>query len=468
MSRPLAPNKKRSAVRTVFDGKSPQELVRLYDANGPSWVGAYLDDQADLVSLMRWRVQVWSTETNEFRWVESPRIGSLLETNLSGFQSERVQDFVRQMARELIAVGEVALVRFRVNGHPLWRVLPLDPGSYEVISTDKKTREPTRLGWPTEPGATKKDSEPAWVEADREDIYRVFRPDSRYVRMPTSPLWRILPDVRRFDTSTRALHRLVASLLRLNKILVIKGEQSQLGSVGPNGQEELGDLGLQIDDFLEASSRALGDNHETDSASTIPGIWVSSEENPLSVVDVGSPVDPALMDLKVDALNDAARGLPGPRSALVDGEGAAHRMLNDNNLRTAIYQSLRPVAYVIAHALTAAVLHPSLSGLGEGGTILVDGVPSPRGAFRVWPDEHSLTPPEAPSFSDLLQAVEAGVLSPMAFLERANLTQHAPETGDMSLEQFVLAMKTGGLGGDGKSREPLFLEALFRDSDSGK
>jgi hypothetical protein len=456
VSRPIA-NRRRSVVRRRFDGKSSQELVRIYDEDGPSWVGQFLDDHADLVALMRFRVQVWSSETGAYQWVDMPSIASILEANLIGYQAERVADFVRMLAREVLAVGEAALVEFSTPFGPRWRVLPLDPGSYVVVDEDPKSKEPLRLGWPTEPGATSKDGAPAWVEANHDKIWRIYRPNPRFVRAAMSPLWRALPDVRRFDIATRSLHRLAASTLRLNKILVLKGNLKDLGVTHPNGQEELGPLGRQLDDFLSASDRRAQDYAEDDLTSTIPGIWISEEDNPIEVVDAGPVVDPELVGLKLDALTDAARGLPGPLSALIEGEGAATRLLNDDNLRTAIHQALRPIASVVAHGLTVAVLHPNLPE-----SIEINGAAVPRQLFRVWPDELFLTS-EAPVFGDIKAAADAGYITAVPVREALDLSEHAPQLPPgVSEEEYRLQLATA----KGRRSAAVDVEEWLSDKDS--
>jgi hypothetical protein len=404
------------------DKLTPSELIRRADANGPGVVGYYLDMVADLASRFGYEVQLWNPATGSFEWWNNPIVTSQVSGKLIGPQGERSTEFIRAMARDVAGVGEVGFAPVDVDAGIRYRVLPVDPGSYHVVSK-KDDGTPLRLAFPGYEGMGKpkerqdEASQPGFLFIDADKVWRVYRPHPRFWAQPYSPLMRVLQDLRRFENASRAFHRAVASQLINAKILAIRASQRDLGHVSSDGKPGLSPgLASQINNLLDGFEHSLLDYEEEWASSAAPHLWVSSEDTPLELVDLGPVVDEGLQLAKEDALKDIARGLNVPQESIVNGIGSATRLLNEDNLREGIEEAVRPLAALVANALTTAFLHPALRRLGpdlmlseEGRSVAIEDV-------RIWPNQLSVTSDD-PDIDDIFRAVEIGALEPQAITE---------------------------------------------------
>lgn len=412
-------DKKKSLMSRSFGGKSEIEQIRWYDENGPSVIGFYLDLKASMIRLVDYKVQVWDKEEADWVWSENPEVQAIPKKHLLGLHNESLHEIAAKIAREIEAVGEVGFAKIVkddiVQGYT---TVPLDPGSYEVLESDKDGY-PLRIAVKMTRGAkggrgVDYDSSTDFMVLDTENIHRVFKPHPRWLDEPFTPLVRALPDIRRYDNSGRALHRAIASVLLLARVLWFKGSKNDIARVKGQGHE-LGHLGHQLAQLTEFSERAITDYDETEIQSAMAYPIVSEE--PPQLIEIGKVIEPEILEVKKDALGDVARGLNIPMSVLVEGQGAAQRMLNEWLQDKAFKETaIFPLARLVANGLTACFLQPKLDELGYEGQ-----------AYRIWPDEITITDEEPedekPSLDQLLEAVCKGIISPRAFVEKAGLDE---------------------------------------------
>lgn len=426
---PFQPQQKRTGFLSKLRGQtSASEAIRKADEEGPGIVGFYLDLKADVTALVDYRIQRWDRVALEWTWDDHPAASSALATDLLGVNGERIDEFARHFAREMEAVGEVGFAPVEMDGMVRYRTLSLDPGSFEITEKNKDGTA-KMLGFK----GTRAAKRPAkgqeshdWIEIPADSVIRILRPHPRWFAEPYTPLARALGDVRRYENATRALHRAVASQLINSGLLWFQGSHKDLvqpnansGRNGRvNGQQRLGFLGQQIQGLMDAGERALTDYDETQVQSAMFHPIVS-EEAPPQFINIGETVDPNLLDLKRDALEDFARDVNIPMSVLVEGQGAAQRLLNEWLQDKSFKQtSIMPDARRVGAGLTVAFLHPRLQRLAEREPrlFLQDGQQIPVTDFRIYPDEASITQDE-PEIDDIKHAVECGILSPEALID---------------------------------------------------
>lgn len=445
ISRPIAVDRGRNRTAAVAPlrpksknrrGRGPDgsvtEKIRTADENGPGVVGYYLDYVADLVARFRMEVQVWDSGQGSYVSWSDPVVTTALNSRLVGSQGEEVPDFVRSIARDIAAVGEVGFAKLPGSPPTYW-VLPVDPGSYHVVDAEKDGT-PTVLAWPSRKGLTKPrrmptgGQDPDWLYFQGDQVRRFLRPHPRYHGEPFSPLMRVMPDVRRFQGAGRALHRAVASRLVNSNILAIKAGDGDLG-VDPSGNVSIGPrLGDQISSLLDDFESSLLDVDEKLFLSAAPHIFVSDQDKPMEVVDLGPVVEPTIAAAKDDALIDIARGLSLPQEVLVNGIGSAHRLLNERNLREGIEEAIRPLARLVASVITTGFLRPALEVLPSG-ALVRDGLEVQPGTVRLWPSQLSLSA-DSPDIDDLFRAVEMGILDPDILARALEAEDHRLDLGD--------------------------------------
>jgi len=300
------------------DVKAKQEQVLHYDKNGPGFVGFYLDLYSTLAAEFPLVIQ----EYVDGRWqlAQGGRPGELL-AEIKGVGEDQKQ-FHQANCRAFKAVGEVAFWP-NANGHANgWhRDLP------HTIKSHGK--HPTMKGRPnvylceSSPGVAKEYKPDAAPPSGLHvvpyaQMRRVWAPDTEYSSLPTSSLFRILSDIRRYETFNRNVQRSGTAALLLAGLLWIEGDAKDVvGSPSPMAQSSaeaaLGPLGKQIRSLMKAAQRNVDDTDERQVASAMahPFVYKTKPER----VEIGKAVDPGMLQAKADALADAARGVDGPMSA---------------------------------------------------------------------------------------------------------------------------------------------------------
>lgn len=431
--RPAGRGKGAGILSRMRGNESAAQMIRKYDEEGPGIVGFYLDLKADVIGLVDFEVQRWSSQGLDWQWDTHPAASSALANDLVGPNGERLPEFARHYARELEAVGEVGFAPVKTANGTRYRVLPIDPGSYEIVG--KENGQPSVLGFkgsrtakrPTSPeeAANRED----WVEIPVDQIFRIYRPHPKWFAEPYTPLARALIDIRRYENASRALHRAVASQLINGGLLWFKGTANDLkptqganrrrvSNTGEGGR--LGHLGIQIKSIMDAGERSLADYDETEVESAMFHPVVTAEVPP-QFIDSGKAVDRDLLDVKQNALEDFARSVNIPMSVLVEGQGAAQRLLNEwLQDKTFKQTSIMPLARRVAAGLTVAFLHPRLRELQQREPgLFIDpktNTAIPITDFRIWPNEASITQDE-PDIADIKDAVKCGVANPDMWLD---------------------------------------------------
>lgn len=436
------------------------EAIRHADENGPGVVGFYLDLKSDVLGLLDFRLQQWDRVALKWQWSSHPAASSAIATDLVGTRGERLEDFARKFSRELETAGELGFAPIEVpvpGRNPdgsqktvtRYGVFSLDKGSYEVLEKHKGSGKPKTIGFRGAADAKKPRSindaraDEDWVVVDADLIVRIYNPHPRWFSEPYTPLARALNDIRRFDNAGRAVHRGVVNQILNSGFLWFKGSPKDLVQNIPQtrrnrGREEvqLGWLGEQINSILDAGERSLMDYEETDTRSAL---WhpIVTEEEPPRVIDAKQPIDPNLLNVKRDALEDFARSVNIPMSILIEGQGSAQRLLNEWLQDKAFKQtSVMPSARMVAGGLTVGFLHPRLRAVAaRQPNLFIEQIADdvqvqiPETDFRIWPDETSITQDE-PEIADVAEAVKAGVLRREAWSEALDGQDHFLELPD--------------------------------------
>ena len=108
---------------------------------------------------------------------------------------------------------------------------------------------------------------------------------------------------------------------------------------------------------MDAGKKHLEDVHEDMVSAAMPHAIVTP--NPVEYIDMGRPIDAAVIEAKRDALEDIARSAPLPRSVIVEGLGSSERNLNNYLQDETLKQTaVIPPVMRACQGLTLAFLHP--------------------------------------------------------------------------------------------------------------
>ena len=350
-------------TKTWFGGsgnnvRDKQTQIVAYDRHGPGFVGFYLDLYSTIageIPLMLAHTPDGATTPERF---EGGRANALL-AGIRGVDIDQ-QEFHQQNCRQMEAVGEIALWPHKQGPASGWHTaLPHIVGSHGKHPTKKGL--PAAYDVPLVEKGNVKDGTAIRVPYDH--MRRIWRPDITYRLDAYSPLFRILNDIRRFQTLNRGIQRRAAALIILQGLLWIEGDASdvvpQPDKQTGNANKRLGPLGKQIQSLLKSAQRNSDDVDEKLAASAFPHPFVYGNEP--KHIEFGSAIPERVLEGKRDALEDSARGVSGPMSAIVDGQGAAQRLLNEWRQETAVMQAAANLSRRVASGYTKAILSKQLT-----------------------------------------------------------------------------------------------------------
>ena len=350
-------------TKTWFGGsgnnvRDKQTQIVAYDRHGPGFVGFYLDLYSTIageIPLMLAHTPDGATTPERF---EGGRANALL-AGIRGVDVDQ-QEFHQQNCRQMEAVGEIALWPHEKGPDSGWHTaLP------HIVTSHGK--HPTKKGLPAAYDVPLvyggKFGDGNAIRVPYTHMRRIWRPDITYRLDAYSPLFRILNDIRRFQTLNRGIQRRAAALIILQGLLWIEGDASdvvpQPDKQTGNANKRLGPLGKQIQSLLKSAQRNSDDVDEKLAASAFPHPFVYGNEP--KHIEFGSAIPERVLEGKRDALEDSARGVSGPMSAIVDGQGAAQRLLNEWRQETAVMQAAANLSRRVASGYTKAILAKQLT-----------------------------------------------------------------------------------------------------------
>lgn len=300
-----------------------QKKVQDYDRNGPGVLGYYLDTIALMASLCPLYPEV---RTPAGTWERS--YDPILVVAVAGYRSKLMSqsDLVYTAVRGREAVGEV------------WHVADPDVGFNVTLNGQVNGRAFT------------------WVDAygvsrvvDLQRVWRSIVPDLYEPWLPTSPVRRALPELRRLRAAVRNQIRSAESRLIVNGLLAFPSDSggtqplTPAASLAGDGDgPELTGIQQVIDDYLTLAREAY--QNDDSPAAAVPFPY---EGAPAQLVELGRMIDPSAMEAERAATAGFARAVNFPEQLLTAGPGAANHwneyLLQETQVKLGLVPKLKPV-----------------------------------------------------------------------------------------------------------------------------
>jgi len=313
----------RSKMRTASSsGEKWQRQVIKYDREGPGILGYYLDTVALLASLCPLIVEV---REKDGTWTRSD--DPVLAVALAGYKSSLTSqpELVASHVRHREGLGECWVIFSDDLGWVVQTVpnVTVAAGGDVIDFTDlygMKRRVPKSRVWKS------------WV------------PDPYEPWLPTSPVRRALPELRRLLASTRNQTRSAESRLVTNGMVAFRPDASgsrPLRNVGDGGPQRDGAEKI-VDDFITLAQEAF---HDDDAPSAgVPFPYVGEPAVP---IELGRGIDQNAMAVEEKALEAFARAVNFPAQLLTMGPGAANHwnewLLQESQHKMGLAPKMMPV-----------------------------------------------------------------------------------------------------------------------------
>lgn len=292
-----------------------QEKVKDYDRNGPGVLGYYLDT----VSLMASLCPLYPEERNaagDWERSEDP----VLIAAVAGFRGKLQSqiDLVTSAVRSRESLGCVWIIHDRQTG---WNVTNSVAGGGGT----------PHISWIDLYGDAR--------ETPTKDVFRSWVPDPYEPHLPTSPIRRAIPDLRRLRSVVRNQTRAADSRAIVNGILAFPpepGENNRPFATGQAGQD-LSGVDQQIEDFLELSTMAFGDDDLTAAYAPFP-----YKGTPPQWVAIGREIDQTALEAETVATSSFARAVNFPEQLLTQGPGQSTHWNEYLTQESAVKMGLSP------------------------------------------------------------------------------------------------------------------------------
>lgn len=413
-----------------------EEMLRDFDRNGPSFLGFYLDLVSEFGAMCDLEHQTWDAKKG---WVRREE-GAVDLRSIRGVYGQDLAAIVASMIRKFELPGEMAWIPVDI---PLD---PSDPDSETEVrimvrslwTIEDKKRNGARILIVRDDPDLRPGEDGYWVIPE-EQAHRLWRPDDDYPLRHWTPLQRGISELRTHRNIGRTISRSAASKLLNADIFWIQGEARDLAVLprndgagqNPGEGRRLGYLGVVIQKMIAAAKENLDDIREEKVAAAFPHPLVTPNEP--KRVEVGRPYDPEAIAAKRDAMEDFARGQNIPMSVLVEGQGAARRLLNEIKQDSAFKEtSIFPKLARVCNAITGAWLRPMLTDGGMDPGLVAN--------ERIWFTKSALEPEGGPK--EIGDAVKAGVLERRAWAEALGRGDYLLDLPDGVTEmEFFLTLR---------------------------
>ena len=274
-----------------------QAKIIKYDREGPGVVGYYLDTVALLASLCPLVVE---EQNRSGVWERSD--DPVLNVLVSGYrtplfeQHELVANHVR--ARE--GVGEAWIIWSKDVG---WHICTV-PNVSAVSGVQGAVQ------WTDLYGITRK--------TPGEHVYRSWVPDPWQPWLPTSPVRRALPNIKRIHSAVRSQIRAADSRMVMNGLLAFEDENEsrplrpEAGEDGP-GREGIDDV---IGSYLDLAQTGFTDDDSVAAAVPFPYLGKAAQ-----YIELGRDIDQWAVPMEDKGIEGFARDVNFPAKLLTEGAG---------------------------------------------------------------------------------------------------------------------------------------------------
>lgn len=303
-------------------GTEWQRRVIRYDRDGPGVLGYYLDTVGLLASLCP---LIPETMGRDGVWMRSD--DPVLNVTLAGYKSELFSqpELVANHTRHREALGECWIIWSEDIG---WIVA--------TIPNVTSTRSGDSIDF-TDPYGNKR-------RISKERAWKSWIPDPYEPWLPTSPVRRAIPELRRLNAATRNQTRSAESRLVMNGLLAFPTDD---GGARPlreavNGGPQKDGVEQVLDDYVELAKESFDDDDAPSASVPFPYIGA-----PATYIELGRSIDGGALQVEEKALEAFARSVNFPAQLLTMGPGAANHwnewLLQDVQHKMGLAPKLVPV-----------------------------------------------------------------------------------------------------------------------------
>lgn len=329
------------ALRGTFGGVTQwqRDVIRM-DRDGPGVLGYYLDTVSLLASLCPLAPAI---QRPDGKWVRSD--DPVLNVLAWGYRSPLFEqhELVASQVRAREGVGEAWVIHSEQVG---WHVVTV-PNVQASRSGNRDT-----VTWRDVFGTLRT------TEAAR--AHKSWQPDPWEPWLPTSPVRRALPNLRRVRSAVRSQTRAADSRLVMNGMLAFDdgdGTSRPLRSDDQNPREGIDDL---IADYLDLSQKAFTDDDSI--AANVPFPYVGKKAD---YVEVGRGIDKEAMSMEDKGIEGFARDVNFPAQLLTTGPGSGNHwnewILQEIQQKMGLAPKLAPVCADV----TAIYFRPAVALVKE-------------------------------------------------------------------------------------------------------
>ncbi len=396
-------------------GTEWQRRVIRYDRDGPGVLGYYLDTVGLLASLCP---LIPETMGRDGVWTRSD--DPVLNVTLAGYKSELFSqpELVATHTRHREALGECWIIWSEDIG---WIVA--------TIPNVTSTRSGDSIDF-TDPYGNKR-------RISKERAWKSWIPDPYEPWLPTSPVRRAIPELRRLNAATRNQTRSAESRLVMNGLLAFPTDD---GGARPlreavNGGPQKDGVEQVLDDYVELAKESFDDDDAPSASVPFPYIGA-----PATYIELGRSIDGGALQVEEKALEAFARSVNFPAQLLTMGPGAANHwnewLLQDVQHKMGLAPKLVPVC----NDITEFYFRPMLRNIKNR-----------VGSWNVNPDrvrvsfDMSFLTKKPDTTSQAMEAYRLGIASRAQVAEMLGIDdQMVIPTGLSEYEHWELA--TGGKG----------------------
>jgi hypothetical protein len=325
-------------------GTEWQRRVIRYDREGPGVLGYYLDTIGLLASLCPLVPEVMQRDGT---WERSD--DPVLNVTLSGYRSPMFPQ------SELVALH----TRHRESVGEAWIIWSEDIGwCVATVPNVTSTRSGDSIDFTDAYGNKRR------VPKDR--AWKSWSPDPYEPWLPTSPVRRALPDLRRLNAATRNQTRSAESRLVMNGLLAFEPDdggarplrEAVQGGPAKEGIEQV------LDDYVELAKESFDDDDAPSASVPFPYIG-----RPATYIELGRAIDGGALQVEDKALEAFARSVNFPAQLLTVGPGGANHwnewLLQDVQHKMGLAPKLLPVCADITEFFYRPMLHQIKNRVGS-------------------------------------------------------------------------------------------------------
>lgn len=288
-----------------------QDRLRIYDEEGPGFVGWVLDTKAMIGGLIPMVVQARQPDGTWGRTDDAiAHAAALMMSN----EKQETPELVAGWYRAMESMGD--LYAYFVEG-------PHGPNvvTAAVNQMEWDERDPNHLIAVIKSLPDQSKYSPDVERVDASLVMRSYQPSRYWPALATSPWIRAQADVERYIATRRSILRVLNSRIITNGVLHFHAKTTApTVNVRTPGSTTASTVPTQVDDYIRMTTRAMQDDDDPASNAPFPTWGDKAPE----WIEIGRLMDPAALDAERAALQAVGRAIMFPLQLLLDGPGSGN------------------------------------------------------------------------------------------------------------------------------------------------